>query len=72
MDEGWYAEDIHFCRKANAAGIQIYCDTTTTSPHLIARLVDEETFRNYVAQNEGEAEIIPNPKYRDKKILVEE
>jgi len=62
VDNGWYAEDIHFCRKAKEAGIQIYCDTSTTSPHMISMFVDENSFRQYVEDHADEAEIIPNPK----------
>lgn len=69
-DNGWYSEDVHFCRKANAVGIQIYCDTTTTSPHMISAYVDENTFRNYVEQNKDKAEIIPNPK-RNTELVKE-
>ena len=72
VDGSWYAEDIHFCKKAGEAGIKIYCDTTTTSPHMISGIVDESTFRKYIEQNkEHEAEIIPNPKNREMLMVKE-
>jgi hypothetical protein len=41
------SEDIYFCAKARKAGLDIWCDTTSTSPHVTTSLVDENTFRNY-------------------------
>jgi hypothetical protein len=42
-------EDIGFSHKCAEAGIKIYVDTTTSSPHCIENLVTEETFRAYLA-----------------------
>ena len=42
-------EDIRFCYNCKQAGIDVYCDTSTTSPHLGGRLVDERTFREWAA-----------------------
>lgn len=42
-------EDMGFCVKAREAGFQLWLDTTTTSPHLITRKVDENTFRSYIS-----------------------
>lgn len=42
-------EDMGFSAKAKAAGFKMYVDTTTTSPHMITRAVDEGTFRSYMA-----------------------
>lgn len=45
----WPGEDIGFCKLCNAAGIKIWCDTTTISPHLSSTAVDQATYRAYVA-----------------------
>lgn len=45
----WPGEDMGFCKKCREAGIPIYVDTTTVSPHGTEELVDEGTFRNYIA-----------------------
>lgn len=51
-DEVWQnsypGEDIGFSRKCNDAGIDIYVDTTTSSPHCTENLITEETFRAYM------------------------
>jgi hypothetical protein len=44
-------EDIWFCWKAKLAGIDIYCDTTTTSPHIGERMVGDRDFRDWLATN---------------------
>lgn len=43
-------EDIGFSRKCAEAGIDIYVDTTTSSPHCIENLITEETFRAYMKE----------------------
>ncbi len=45
-------EDIGFCKKARAAGIEIYLDTTIDSPHARTSFVNEKTYRSYCAMNE--------------------
>lgn len=47
MSNSYPGEDIGFSRKCKEAGIQIYVDTTTSSPHCSEVLVTEETFRAY-------------------------
>lgn len=49
--DNWPGEDIGFSRKCRAAGIKIYVDTTTSSPHCGDGLVTEETYRAYLAAN---------------------
>lgn len=39
----WPGEDTSFCRKARAAGIQVWVDTSVVSPHLGEVAVDRET-----------------------------
>jgi len=45
----WPGEDIGFCKLCDQAGIKVWCDTTTTSPHLSQTAVGQETYRAYVA-----------------------
>ncbi len=51
VEEGdlWPGEDVNFCKACAAAGIDIWVDTTTTSPHLGFSAVDESTHRAYMA-----------------------
>jgi len=44
----WPGEDVGFCHKCGDAGIDIWCDTTTTSPHLSTTAVDQATYRAYI------------------------
>ena len=44
----WPGEDIGFCHKCKKAGISIYVDTTTETPHCNEGLVMEKDFRNYM------------------------
>jgi len=43
-------EDMWFCQRAREAGIGVWCDLSTVSPHLIERWVDAGTFQSYRAQ----------------------
>jgi len=47
----WPGEDIGFSRKCSAANIEMFVDTTTTSPHCTDALITEETYRAYLAAN---------------------
>ena len=47
----WPGEDIGFSDACRAAGIGMYVDTTTTSPHVSDRLIGEKTFRAYLEQH---------------------
>lgn len=47
--DAWPGEDVGFCKKCGEAGIDIWCDTTTTSPHLGFTAVSQETYRGYMA-----------------------
>jgi hypothetical protein len=40
-------EDLGFCRKARAAGIKIYCDSSVITPHMRAVKVDEKTWETW-------------------------
>lgn len=53
VDDGWPGVDMYFCRKLREAGIKMYVDTTTSSPHLIDdQTVTEQTYRSYLQANE--------------------
>lgn len=47
-------EDIGFCKKVRAAGIEIYLDTTIVSPHARPGWVTEEHYRLYCAAHDAE------------------
>lgn len=47
----WPGEDIGFSEKCQKAGIKMYVDTTTTSPHVGDRLIGEKTFRAYLEKH---------------------
>ena len=44
-------EDLTFCKRAYEAGFEVWCDTTTTSPHLTQFTVSEPQFREWMAHN---------------------
>lgn len=50
-DDTYPGEDIGFSEKCAAAGIKMYVDTTTTSPHISEKLIGENTFRSYLAHH---------------------
>lgn len=43
----WPGEDTGFCTKCREAGIDMWVDTTVTSPHINDYLVDETMYRAY-------------------------
>ena len=47
-EDRWPGEDIGFSELCGANGIDLWVDTTTTSPHMIDHWVDENTFREYI------------------------
>jgi hypothetical protein len=51
MDQ-WPGEDIGFSKKCREANIPLWVDTTTTSPHMIDAVVDESSYREYLADHE--------------------
>ena len=62
LDPPWWAytymgnhhypsEDMFFCKMCGEHGIDIWCDTTITSPHLIQSTVDESSFREWVSDH---------------------
>ena len=47
----WSSDDMAFCLHCKEAGIQIWCDTTTTSPHMTQAFITEDTYIKYVEDN---------------------
>ena len=45
MGDKWPGEDIGFSELCNAHDVDLWVDTTTTSPHMIDAWVDEHTFQ---------------------------
>jgi hypothetical protein len=43
---------MFFCHMAREAGIKMYVDTTQTSDHLITTAVNENSFRQFLADND--------------------
>ncbi len=50
----WPGEDMGFSGLCRMHGIDMWVDTTTTSPHLIDAAVDESSFRGYLAAHDHE------------------
>ena len=50
------SHDNYFCKKAQEAGIKIWCDFTLTSPHMSTHRVTEHTFRTYTQMNPAKEE----------------
>ena len=50
-DEGatnWPTDDMIFCLHCKEAGIKLWCDTTTQSPHMTQAFIAEETYKQYI------------------------
>ena len=47
---GWPGTDMTFSAKCREAGIPLWVDTTTTSPHIGTQLIDERTYRAYIRE----------------------
>lgn len=54
FSDGWFSEDIVFCKKAKDAGFRIFCDTSTISPHLISGFVDDNTYKVFIEEHPEE------------------
>lgn len=50
----WPGTDIWFSKLCNEYGIDLWLDTTTTSPHLIDGLVEESVYRQYLTDHPEE------------------
>lgn len=60
----WPGEDIMFSKLCNEYGIDLYVDTTTTSPHLADSLIGEGTFKQHLENAGIKSE--PIAKFREK------
>ena len=49
--EGWPGTDMWFSRLCKAHNIALWGDTTTTSPHVGDRLIDETTYRAWLKEH---------------------
>lgn len=49
--EGWPGTDMWFSAKCRKAGIKLWCDTSTTSPHISDQLIDGETWKAWMRAN---------------------
>ena len=58
IDEESASEDIYFCKSCRAAGIQLWCDGTHTSPHLRYEEIGAEHFEQYMADHPEEFSIM--------------
>ncbi len=47
----WPGEDIWFSKLCNEYGVDLYVDTTCTSPHMADALITEDIFRSELAKN---------------------
>jgi hypothetical protein len=56
----WPGEDIGFSQKCNEYGIDLYVDTTATSPHIIEATVERKTFEDYKRQHNIKVDEIEN------------
>lgn len=52
--DSWPGEDIGFSKKCREAGIKMWVDTTTTSPHITTRRIGEGEFRDAIKTSKVE------------------
>jgi hypothetical protein len=50
----WPGEDLGFSRLCKKYGVDMYVDTTVTSPHMQDAMVTEDTFRRFIEANNYE------------------
>ena len=48
---GWPGTDMWFSKLCHNAGIALWCDTTTTSPHVGDKLIDGQDYRKWLIEN---------------------
>jgi hypothetical protein len=51
---GWPGTDMTFSNRCREEGVKLWCDTTTTSPHIGDRLIGYEDYRRYLAAHGAE------------------
>jgi hypothetical protein len=54
MMDKWPGEDIGFSRLCVKHDIKMWVDCTTTSPHITPAVVDESSWRQWLAANPGQ------------------
>lgn len=55
-DDKYPGEDIYFSLRCKEAGIDIWVDTTTISPHAMESWVTDQTYKTYLAAHAEEAD----------------
>lgn len=63
------SEDMFFAQLCRENGIQHWCDTTTTSPHMTEAYITEQHFRNFIHHNPEHIKILGQDGERAAKIL---
>ena len=59
-------EDFYFCRMATEAGVPIYCDMDTISPHLMITGIDDTYWKQRVKKHRsGTGILVPEPWFGD-------
>jgi len=48
----WIGEDVTFSKRCNEHNINLYVDTTCTSPHMNDTFIDEETFKTNLKESD--------------------
>jgi hypothetical protein len=48
---GWPGTDMWFSKRCHEAGIALWCDTTTTSPHVGDMMIDESNYRAWLKEH---------------------
>jgi len=48
---GWPGTDMYFSERCRERGITLWCDTTTTSPHIGDMFIDDAAYRRWIAEN---------------------
>ncbi len=61
------SEDMYFSRICQEAGIELYVDTTLTSPHNSPYWATEERFREFLADNPDKVKVLPGVNGQKKK-----
>jgi len=70
--EAWPGVDVTFSKFCTVAGIDMWVDTTTTSPHITESLVEETAFRAGLARTgRGNSNGNAGLKYEDTRALPE-
>ena len=58
IDKDSASEDVYFCKSCRAAGIELWCDGTSTSLHVGEVLIGSEHFERYMAEHPEEFSVM--------------